>query len=178
MRMREANQSAFLEIAGARRGRPRLRWAGIVLAALGVWLAVLPSGCYDPQRGAPVDKLHYDHAILVRDDLSHVRIRTFINRTHLVVGLQTEDLYDGDRDGGLTTEGMDRVAIADYVNVEDPPDAAVRRTGDLRDYDSLFREILEAAREGQRSFKIEGRTYGLQMYSQDLNATPDTPNLG
>ncbi|MBM3317038.1 MAG: hypothetical protein FJY75_04215 [Candidatus Eisenbacteria bacterium] len=146
-------------------------------AALCAILAVLASGCYNPQRGAPVDRLHYQHAILVREDLSHVGIRTYINRTHLAVGLQTEDLYDGDRDGTLATEGMDRVAIADYVNVEDPPEAAVRRAGDLRNYDALFREILEAAREGKSSFRIESRTYSLQMYSEELNAPDRSPRL-
>jgi len=175
MPTRRADLPALMGIA-ARLTRLNARPA-VAPAALCAVLAMLASGCYNPQRGAPADRLHYKHAILVRQDLSHVGIRTYVNRTHLTVGLQTEDLYDGDRDGALATDGMDRVAIADYVSVEDPPEAAVRRAGDLRNYDALFREILEAAREGKRSFKIESRSYSLQMYSEELNAPDRSPLL-
>ena len=134
---------------------------------------IFSSGCYDHSRGDPVDRYHYDHTITVVSDHSHVTIQTYINRTHLKVGLKREDLYDGNRDGELTTEGMDRVAITDYVDVEDPSDDAVRRQGELRDYDSIFRGILEAVNSGKNRFTIEDRTYKIRLVSQTLTPLAD-----
>jgi hypothetical protein len=155
--------------------RKMRRWP-LALVALGMLLA-LQSGCYDHQRGNPVDRLHYEHTIDVRNDYSHVRIQTYVNRTQWRVGLQREDLYDGDRDGALASPGMDRVSIIHYADIEDPPEAAERRAGDLRDYDSLFQEILEAAQAGKKSFSIEGRDYELNLVSE-MGPSGDTLRLG
>jgi hypothetical protein len=121
--------------------------------------------------GDPVDKYHYIHTILVTGDFSSVSIQTYINRTQWQVGLQREDLYDGDRDGALSTAGMDRVAITDYVDIQDPAGQAVRRVGELRDYDALFKQVIAAAKAGKASMKIEDRRYEFRYISDALQAS-------
>jgi hypothetical protein len=141
--------------------------AGLVLGSLLI-LGSLLTGCYDHRSGNPVDRYHYEHSIVIRPDESAITIKTFVNRTHLKVGFRREDLYDGNRDGELTTPGMDRVLITDYMDVEDPPEAAVRTRGEIRDYDELFRRILEATRSGREIFEIEDRRYSLRQFSEDV----------
>ncbi|MCK4306307.1 MAG: hypothetical protein KAY24_18850, partial [Candidatus Eisenbacteria sp.] len=137
-----------------------------ILAVAGALL--LSSGCYERRSGNPVDGFHYSHSITVRADYSAVSIQTYINRTHLKVGYRREDLYDGNRDGELTTPGMDRVAITDYIDVEDPPDEAVRTKGDITDYDALFKKIIEAVKSGKKEYEIEDRPYVLRLFSENL----------
>ncbi len=140
------------------------RWALPFVLAMGL-VAILALGCYEPRSGDPVGSYHYEHVITVFPDGSHIGIKTFVNRTHLQVGKRLEDLFDGDRDGQLTTPGMDRVQIADYMKVEDPPEAAERRSGDLRDYDELFRQIQSAVKAGRTKFKFQDRTYRIRTLS-------------
>lgn len=151
--------------------RPFILIGGLVLAGN------LPlAGCgYDHTRGNPVDQWHYQHMIFLRRDFSQVSIQTYINRTQWKVGLQRQDLYDGDRDGALETAGMDRVAITDYVNVEDPPEKAIVNTGELRDYDALFKEVIGAAKAGMSKHTIEGREYEFHYISQDSEMTIQHP---
>jgi len=158
----------------ARRRRLALAALGTLMAAV---LALAPLGCYEHTRGNPVDKFHYDHTISVRKDFGHVRIQTYLNRTQWVVGLQREDIYDGDEDGALETPGMDRIQITLYGNVEDPPEAAERRQGELRNYNDLFQRILEAARAGQETFEHDGRDYELELYSKNVGLA-QSPRLG
>jgi len=100
--------------------RRALRPLGAALALV-LALPLLGANCRDRERGDPVDQHHYDHTMTLSRDYSSVAIHTFINRTHLLVGLRREVLYDGDRDGALATPGMDRVSITNYMDVEDPP---------------------------------------------------------
>jgi len=126
------------------------------------------AGCgYDPSRGDPVDKWHYQHTIFLRKDFTQVSIQTYVNTTQWVVGLERQDLYDGDRDGSLETAGMDRVEITKYRNVEDSPDKAVLESGQLSDYNDLFKKIVGAAKAGDTKYKIENREYRLEYVSQD-----------
>lgn len=133
-------------------------------------LVTLALGCYEPRSGDPVGTYHYEHVITVFPDGAHIGIKTFVNRTHLQVGKRLEDLFDGDRDGQLTTPGMDRVQIADYMKVEDPPEAAERRTGDLRDYDELFQRIQAAVKAGRSKFEFQERTYRIRTLSSNMEA--------
>jgi plasmid stabilization system protein ParE len=155
-------------------GHSYRRTALIALAT--ALFASLALGCYNPRSGDPVDDYHYEHVITIFPDGSHIGIRTYINRTHLQVGIRQEDLFDGDRDGKLTTPGMDRVQITDYMKVEDPPEAAERRTGDLRDYDQLYQQIQAAAKAGRSSFRIEDRTYKIRSLSTNAEV-PGGENL-
>ena len=134
---------------------------------------VFLGGCYDHRAGNPVDRHHYDHSIAVASDYSSVSIQTYINRTHLLVGLLREDLYDGDRDGELKTPGMDRVTITNYNDVEDPVSASERRQGEIRDFEAIFREIIGAAKSGKSSFKIEDRKYDIRLLSDQLTASSE-----
>ncbi len=139
-----------------------------IVAIAGVALVGM-NGCgYDPSRGNPVDQFHYDHVIFVRNDYSQVSIQTYINRTQWQVGLERKDLYDGDRDGALTTAGLDRVAITTYQRVEDPPEQADIMQGDIANYDSIFKEILGAAKAGKKDYKMDGRTYEFRFISQEI----------
>ena len=135
--------------------------------------AFLLGGCFgvDHTPGDPVDRYHYNHTIMVRSDFSSVSIQTYINRTQWQVGLHRTDLYDGDRDGTLATPGMDRVAITDYVDIEDKTTQAVRHAGELRDYDSLFKRVIAAAKAGQKSIKIEERRHEFRFISGNLQAS-------
>ena len=63
---------------------------------------------------------------------------------------------------------MDRVAIVDYVSVEDPPEEGVHAKGEIRDYDQLFREIISAVKAGRVTFKIDERPYALRFFSDNL----------
>jgi hypothetical protein len=139
-----------------------------VLAAVGV-LALLTPGCYTPSRGNPVDQFHYEHSITVAQDHSHVLVQTYLNRNQWQVGLRREDLYDGDHDGALTTEGMDRVFITEYTNVEDPPEQAKRSAGELQNYNELFQKILEAVQADKSIYRIENRDYQLRITTQDFS---------
>ena len=138
--------------------RRALRPLGAALALV-LALPLLGANCRDRERGDPVDQHHYEHTMTLSRDYSSVAIHTFVNRTHLLVGLRREVLYDGDRDGALATPGMDRVSITDYMDVEDPPEKAIHTKGEIRDYDELFQSIVEAARSGKDDFEIEDRTY-------------------
>ena len=139
-----------------------------LLASAAALLLLAASGCQERQRGDPVTTHHYQHVITVFPDRSQVRIKTFVNQDHLQVGIHFEDLFDGDRDGKLATPGMDRVQITDYQRVEDPPDAAVRSVGEVGAYDALFQQILEAARNGRESLKIEERRYVIRVLSSNV----------
>jgi hypothetical protein len=143
-------------------------WCGRLLPPLLVLLLLQlhTSGCYNNVRGDPVDRYHYQHTITVAPDHSSIVIQTFLNRTHLRVGLRREALYDGDRDGELSTPGYDRVAIVDYEDVEAPPEAAEYSTGRIRDYADRFKEILEAVRSGAEELKLDDRTYIISTISQ------------
>ncbi|MFH1143427.1 MAG: hypothetical protein V1774_02670 [Candidatus Eisenbacteria bacterium] len=153
------------------------RQSAIILFAGSVGLlGILVTDCgYDHTRGNPVDQWHYDHTIFVRKDFSAVSIQTYINRTQWNVGLQREDLYDGNLDGILETPGMDRVVITEYTNVEDPPETAVLRTGELRDYNDVFKEIIGAAKAGEKGFTIGERQYDFHFVSQDADMATGRP---
>ncbi len=141
-----------------------------------LWLmlaVVLAAGCYDHTRGNPVDRHHYDHTITVTSDYSQLTIRTYVNRTHLKVGVQLEDIYDGNRDGELTTDGMDRVWITNYASVEDPPESADRKVGEIRNYDDLFQRIIGAVKSGQPIYKRDDRTYRIRLISGNLPPMAD-----
>ncbi len=135
---------------------------------------VLIDGCYKPTRGDPVDAFHYEHEIKVARDLTHVIVQTYVNRTHLQVGIHREDLFDGDRDGNLQTPGLDRIEIADYDKIDASLESAVRSTGELANYDELFRNILAAAKAGRKTFRIESRNYRVSLFSE--NAPSAQPN--
>jgi hypothetical protein len=143
-------------------------------AARGAWLlglailGVLAPGCYQPVRGNPVDQFHYESSITVTKDHTHVIIQTYLNRNQWQVGLRREDLYDGDDDGALTTEGMDRVFITEYTNVEDPPDKAQRSEGELPNYAQTFKNVLQALAEGKKTFRVDKRDYPMHVTSVDL----------
>jgi hypothetical protein len=141
----------------------------IALIAVVGWAGLsLLSGCgYDPSRGDPVGQWHYEHTIFVRNDYSQVSIQTYINRTQWSVGLERKDLYDGDRDGALATAGLDRVTITNYVKVEDPPEKSEIKSGEISEYDAIFKEILAAAKAGKKDFKIAGRTYVFRFITLD-----------
>jgi len=124
---------------------------------------LLTSGCHNNVRGDPVSRFQYEHTITVSPDRSHFSVQTYINRTQWRVGSRREDLYDGNRDGTLITPGMDRVAITDYIDIEDPPENAVRRSGDIRDYDELFQTLLAAVNSDKKSVKIEDRDYEIRF---------------
>lgn len=153
-----------------RNTKRRLR-IGAALLAL-----VILGGCYDHRAGNPVDRYHYEHAIAISKDYSSASIQTYVNRTHLLVGFLREDLYDGDRDGELKTPGMDRVMITNYNDVEDPISASERRKGEIRDYEKLFHDIINAAKGGKDSFKIEDREYRIRYISGNLASSG--PRLG
>jgi len=152
----------------ARRMYRLLPTAGILILAA----PLLLSGCFgvDHTAGDPVAKYHYNHTITVTGDFSSISIQTYISRTQWQVGLQRQDLYDGDRDGTLTTPGMDRVAITDYIDIEDPTSQAVRRIGELRDYDELFQRIIAAAKAGKENIEIEDRRHDFRFISKNLQA--------
>jgi len=154
-----------------RRRETRSSRSAVLFAVATALFATLALGCYEPRTGDPVDAYHYEHVIMVFPDGSHIGIKTFVNRSHLQVGTRFEDLFDGDRDGKLATPGMDRVQITEYMRVEDPPEAATRSTGDLRDYDELFQQIQEAVKAGRGDFRIEDRTYRIRM----LGANAELP---
>ena len=141
---------------------------GLVLVVAGT-LALLAPGCYTPSRGNPVDQFHYQHSITVTQDYGHVLIQTYVNRNQWLVGLNREDLYDGDHDGVLTTVGMDRFFITEYTNVEDPPEKAERSEGELQNYNELFQKILEAVKAGKKIYRHENREYELRITTQDLS---------
>lgn len=122
-------------------------------------IALLAGGCFRPQRGDPVDAYHYEHTVTVNPDLSYISIKTYINRTQWRVGFRREDLYDGDRDGALTTPGMDRADVTDYIDVEDPPESAVRQPGEISEYNDLFKRLVAEIKGGATEVKIEDRTY-------------------
>jgi hypothetical protein len=145
----------------------RLAWSAAFLM-LGVSLVGL-TGCYDPRRGNPVDRYHYEHTIFVLDDYSHARVQTFLARSHLEVGMKREDFYDGDRDGKLATPGMDRVQITEYRYVEDPPEKADRRDGDIAEYDTLFQEIIAAAKAKKTTFRIDSTEFKMELASEDFS---------
>ena len=144
---------------------------GRTLLAATALLVGAATGCYEQRSGNPVDTHHYEHVITVFPDRSHVGIKTYVNRSHLQVGIRFEDLFDGDRDGKLITPGMDRAHVADYLGVDDPPEAATRSTGDLPDYDQLFQRILEAVTAGRGSFTIEDRRYEIRVLSSNVGPT-------
>jgi hypothetical protein len=133
----------------------------------------LISGCYKPTRGNPVDEFHYVHSITVARDYSQASIQTYVNRTQWKVGLRREDLFDGDHDGTLTRPGMDRVFVTEYDNVEDPPESAVRSAGEIEAYDARFREILEAARAGKKTFAIDKIEYEMRTATLDMSGAGD-----
>ncbi len=146
---------------------------GLLLATCGLALfatAILTAGCYEHERGDPVDRYHYDHFISVAPDRAHLSIQTYIGRTQWEVGFRREDLYDGNRDGELATPGLDRVIITDYVDIEDPPEEAVRRNGEIRDYDELFQDILKALDRDKEEFEMDGRIYEFRVLSENLIA--------
>ncbi len=149
----------------------RRRDSGIRMRFLPLGLLVLVSaaisfgGCYEPRRGNPVDYFHYEHSIGVSPDYGHVCMQTYVNRSHLRVGLERLDLHDGDLDGKLQTQRMDRVVLTSYIDIEDPPENAVRTIEDIRDYDALFQKVIEAARSGAKTIEIEGRTYKIRPLS-------------
>jgi hypothetical protein len=145
-----------------RGGSGSLLWLpiGFLLTfALALGAAFLIGGCYEHKRGNPVDTFHYEHSISVTSDYSHVSVMTYVNRTQWRVGFRREDLYDGNRDGTLTTVGMDRVQITEYIDVEDPPENAVRRDGDIRNFDELFQRLVAEVRGGKKKIEIDGRVY-------------------
>ncbi|MBD3235914.1 MAG: hypothetical protein GF330_04360 [Candidatus Eisenbacteria bacterium] len=139
------------------RGRLPIGLALSLVVTLGA--AWLLGGCYEHKRGNPVDAFHYDHFVSVTSDHSHISVMTYVNRTQWRVGFRREDLYDGNRDGKLETPGMDRVQITEYVDVEDPPENAVRRDGDIRDYDDLFQRLIGEIRAGKAEVTIQQREY-------------------
>ncbi len=138
--------------------------AGLLIVALST------AGCYEHRPGNPVDQYHYDHVITVDPDYAHFNVKTYINRTHLKVGLRFEDLFDGDRDGRLSTPGMDRVQITDYMSVEDPPEAAERRVGEIRNYDEMFQRVIEAAKAGRERIVLDDRDYEIRILSEKLDS--------
>ena len=165
--------SRFFATAGVR-GSGGRNGAKVILLAAGTLLlfsaASMLGGCYEHTRGNPVDRYHYKHFISVAADQSTMSIQTYIARTQWEVGFRREDLYDGNRDGELTTLGLDRVIITDYVDVEDPPESAVRRSGELRDYDSLFQSVIKAMNRSEKSYRIDERTYEFRILSENLAA--------
>ncbi len=126
---------------------------------------LITTGCYNHSRGNPVDKHHYEHSITVVSDYSNLTIHTYLNRSHLRVGHRLESLYDGNRDGELTAEGIDRVQITDYIEVEAEENRAERITGEIRNYDQLFRDIISAVKAGDKVFVHENRKYELKIIS-------------
>jgi hypothetical protein len=126
---------------------------------------LIGNGCYNHQRGNPVDTFHYEHSVTIVSDYSNLTIHTYLNRDHLTVGYRRESLYDGDRDGQLVSEGIDRVQITDYLDVEASQDDAERITGEIRNYDELFRNILNAAKSGDTSFMIDDRPHKIRFIS-------------
>lgn len=150
-------------IRGGRRPQHRLPIGLALSLALTLGAALLIGGCYEHQRGNPVDAFHYEHSISVSPDHSHLSVLTYVNRTQWRVGFRREDFYDGNRDGTLTTPGMDRVQITEYVDIEDPPENAVRRDGDIRNHDELFQRLLADIRGGKQTIEIEGRSYRVRF---------------
>jgi len=128
-----------------------------------LFLVLVANGCYTHSRGNPVDKYHYEHSITIIKDYSNLTIHTYINRSHLTVGFRMESLYDGNRDGELVTEGVDRVQITDYLDVEAPEEKAERIEGEIRNYDELFKDIIGAAKAGEKVFKIKELTYQIRF---------------
>ena len=153
-----------------------VRGAGLLGLAILAALAVLAPGCYQPQRGNPVDQFHYEPSITVTTDHSHVIIQTYLNRNQWQVGLRREDLFDGDHDGALTSPGMDRVFITEYTNVEDPPDQAQRSEGEIANYAQTFKDVLQAIADGKKTFKFDNREYALRISSLALGAAPPVAN--
>jgi len=152
--------------------------ARLALGLLSLFAATLiAGGCYEHSSGNPVDKHHYEHFISVAKNHAHMSIQTYISRSQWEVGFRREDIYDGNRDGELTTLGLDRVIVTDYVDVEDPPESAVRRKAEIRDYDGLFKEILGALNRGEKLFLIEDREYEFRILSENLTSA-STPALG
>ena len=159
-------------------GRGRMGAAWLAVGLLGLFgAALVVNGCYDHSSGNPVDKHHYKHFISVAKDHAHLSIQTYISRSQWEVGFRSEDLYDGNRDGKLTTPGLDRVIVTDYVDVEDPPESAVRRKAEIRDYDGLFKEILGALNRGEKKFLLQNREYEFRILSENLASTSG-PALG
>ena len=141
------------------------RWLAVTLFFALLAPLLLGNGCYNHDRGNPVDKFHYEHSITIVADYSNLTIHTYLNRDHLTVGYRRESLYDGDRDGELTTDGVDRVQITDYLDVEAPAAEAERIIGEIRNYSELFRNILNAAKAGEKSFDIDGRPHKIRYIS-------------
>ena len=156
------------------------RMAPALLAGLIGLAGLALAGCsgYRHTRGNPVEDGHYQQTIYLRRDLSQVSIQTYVNRTQWVVGIHREDLYDGDHDGALETPGMDRVVVTDYMDVEDPPEKRIVRSGELREYNDLFKEIVAAAKAGREKFKIEDREYTFEFIDADGSDTASAGSAG
>jgi hypothetical protein len=163
--------TASLRGPGGRNARGGFYLAAVLLMLISA--ATILGGCREHSRGDPVNRYHYEHFISVASDRAHMSIQTYIGRSQWEVGFRREDLYDGDRDGKLSTPGLDRVIITDYVDIEDPPDEAVRRSGELRDYNALFQNVLKAFTRGEETFEIEDRIYEFRVLSENLAGGSD-----